>query len=83
MPIAATGTARSKAFVIRRSFDGAATVGVRSPKPYLRRILFIEDKPVAADASHPMSFTRQGDATQVEFDRDERLDIPDMLRVGG
>lgn len=76
-------TKRCDAFVIRRSFDGTATVEVRGPKSYLRRVLFIKGKPVAADSTHPMTSSRQGDVTEVRFEQDERLEIPDALITGG
>lgn len=75
-------TKRCEAFVIRRGVDGTATVEVRA-KSYLRRILFIKGKPVAADSAQPMSASRRGDVTAVAFEQDERLEIPDALVIGG
>jgi len=76
-------TVQCQASVIRRGFDGTATVEVRSAKSYLRRILFIKGEPVASDSAQPMTFSRQGDLTKMKFDEDERLEIPDALIFGG
>ena len=76
-------TVQCQASVIRRGFDGTATVEVRSAKSYLRRILFIKGEPVASDSAQPMTFSRQGDHTKMKFDEDERLEIPDALIFGG
>jgi len=76
-------TRRCEAFVIRRGFDGTATVEVRGPSSYLRRILFIGGKPVASDSTHPLDFSRREDVTEVKFDKDERFYIPDALLTGG
>jgi hypothetical protein len=72
-----------EASVIRRGFEGTASVEVRSPRLYLRRILFIKGKPVVSDSTHLMTFLRQGDLTEIEFDEAERLEIPDALISGG
>jgi len=72
-----------EAFVIRRGFDGTATVEVRGAKSYLRRILFVGGKPVASDSAEPMSTSRRGDVTEVSFGKDERLEIVDALIMGG
>lgn len=71
-----------EAFVIRRGVDGTATVEVRA-KSYLRRILFVQGRPVASDASEPMSFSRRGDVTEVKFGDAERAEIFDALVSGG
>lgn len=71
------------AFVIRRDFQGTATVEVRGPKSYLRRILFVQGKPVASDSSRPMSFSREGDVTRVRFEQDETVEVFDALLTGG
>ena len=76
-------TTHCEAFVIRRGFDGTATVEVRGATSYLRRILFIKGSPVAADSTQHMTFSRQGDRTRVEFNEEERIDIPDALITGG
>ena len=71
-----------EAFVIRRGFDGTATVEI--PQAGLtRRILFLKGKPVASDSPSPVSFSRKDDLTIVTFDTDERYEIPDALVFGG
>ena len=72
-----------EAFVIRRGFDGTATVEIPQENSVPRRILFVKGKPVAADSSDPVSFTRQGEATTVKLGADEWYEIPDVLVTGG
>jgi len=72
-----------QAFVIRRGFDGTATVEIPQENSVNRRILFVKGKPVASDSSDPMIFTRKDDITIVTFDTDERYEIPDALITGG
>jgi hypothetical protein len=72
-----------EAFVTRRGFDGTATVEIPQENPVPRRILFVKGKPVAADSSDPLTFTRQGDVTTVKLGDDERYEIPDVLVTGG
>lgn len=74
---------RCDAFVIRRDFQGNATVEVRGPKDYLRRVLFMQGKPVASDSSRPMTSSRRDDITEVKFGDDERVEIVDALVSGG
>lgn len=76
-------TKQCDAFVIRRSFDGTATVEVRGSRSHLRRILFVQGKPVASDSSQAMSASRRGDVTEVRFGEDERVEIVDALVTGG
>lgn len=76
-------TKHCDAFVIRRSVDGTATVEVRGPRSHLRRVLFVQGKPAASDASEPMSFSRRGDITEVKFGDAERVEIFDALVAGG
>jgi hypothetical protein len=71
------------AFVIRRGFDGTATVEVRWGEGLKRRILFVKGKPVAADATAALSVERRGDVSVVYFGGDERFEIPDALVTGG
>jgi hypothetical protein len=71
-----------EAFVIRRGFDGTATVEVRWPN-FKRRILFVKGRPVASDAAVKFSTARKGDLSIVIFGNDERFEIPDALVVGG
>jgi len=72
-----------QAFVIRRGFDGTATVEIPQGNSVNRRILFVKGKPVASDSSDPVIFTRKDDVTIVTFDTDERYEIPDALITGG
>lgn len=72
-----------ESFVIRRDFQGTATVEVRGPGSYLRRILFMQGKPVASDSSQPMTSSRRDDITEVKFGDDERVEIVDALVNGG
>jgi hypothetical protein len=71
------------AFVIRRGFDGTATVEIPQENSVPRRILFVKGKPVASDSSYPVVFSRKDDTTIVTFDTDERYEIPDALVFGG
>jgi hypothetical protein len=72
-----------EAFVIRRGFDGTATVEIPQANSVMRRILFVKGKPVASDSPYPVTFSREGDLTIVMFDTDERYEIPDALIFGG
>ena len=71
------------AFVIRRSFDGTATVEVRRADGYLRRVLFVKGKPEASDSPNEISVARQGDRSIVLIGNDERMEIPDAFVSGG
>ena len=82
-PPFASGTKECEAFVIRRGFDGTATVEVRWGEGLKRRILFVKGKPVAADATAALSVERRGDVSVVHFGGDERFEIPDALVSGG
>jgi hypothetical protein len=72
------------AFVIRRGFDGTATVDIPGSAAK-RSILFVKGKPVAsnAQARDALSFERKGDTTIVKIGADERYEIPDALVTGG
>jgi hypothetical protein len=76
-------TKECEVFVIRRGFDGTATVEVRWGEGLKRRILFVKGKPVAADATEALSVERRGDVSVVRFGSDERFEIPDVLVTGG
>jgi hypothetical protein len=71
------------AFVIRRGFDGTATVEVRGANGLKRRILFVKGDPTASDSMDPMTSAREGDSTIVKFGADERYAMPDALVRGG
>ena len=71
------------AFVIRRGFDGTATVEVRWGQGMKRRILFVKHEVVAADAVEAPVFERRSDFTIVRFGSDERFEIPEAFLTGG
>jgi hypothetical protein len=71
-----------EAFVIRRGFDGTATVEIRWPN-FKRHILFVKGKPVASDSPEKLSTARKGDLSNVSLGNEERFDIPDALVTGG
>ena len=81
-PFGAT-TRECDAFVIRRGFDGTATVEVRWGEGLKRHILFVKGKAVAADATDPLAVELRGDVCVVRFGDDERFEIPDALVSGG
>jgi hypothetical protein len=81
-PFVAT-TRECDTFVIRRGFDGTATVEVRWGEGLKRRILFVKGKAVAADATDPLVVERRGDVSVVRFGDDERFEIPEALVTGG
>ena len=72
------------AFVIRRGFDGTATVDIPGSADK-RSILFVKGKPVAsnAQAMDTLSSERRGDLTVVKLGATERYEIPDALVTGG
>jgi hypothetical protein len=71
------------AFVIRRGFDGTATVEVRWGEGMKRRILFVRHEVVAADSPEPTAFERRRDFTIVRFGGEERFEIPEAFLTGG
>ena len=72
------------ASVIRRGFDGTATVDIAGG-PDTRSILFIHGKPVVSNASRidVLSSERKGDVTIVKVGDTERYEVPDALIAGG
>ena len=82
-PYGDTTPKQCEAAVTRRGRDGTATVEVSLGTAGKRRILFVQGKPVASDASSPLTSTRQGDTTIVTFESGERHEIPDALVFGG
>lgn len=84
LPPYETATKDCDAAVIRRGFDGTATVDVTGG-PEIRSILFVTGKPVASNASRidGLSSERKGDVTIVKFGDAERYEIPDALINGG
>ncbi|MBL8492459.1 MAG: hypothetical protein JNM82_16905 [Rhodocyclaceae bacterium] len=74
------------AFVVRRGFDGTATVEVRWPEgpvQRLRRILFLRGVAVAADSPDPVTHARRGDRHAVRIGGDETFEIPEAFIAGG
>jgi hypothetical protein len=82
-PYAETKPQQCEAFVIRRGFDGTATVEIKQEGKVKRRILFLNGKPVASDSFESMAVTRQSDVTTVKFDSGELYEIVDALIFGG
>lgn len=82
-PYDETRPQKCEAFVIRRGFDGTATVEIKQDGKVKRRILFLKGKPVASDSSESMTVTRQGDVTTVKFESGEHYEIVDALIFGG
>ena len=72
-----------EAWVIRRGFDGTATVELRWDNAGKRRILFVKGKPEASDSSHGMTFKRDERGWFIVFDGDERFEVPEPLVFGG
>jgi hypothetical protein len=83
VPFLETTPRECDAFVIRRGFDGTATVEIAGSHADKRRILFVKGKPVASDATDPLTVTRQGDRNIVKLGTDERYEIPDAFVTGG
>ena len=81
-PFAAKETT-CEAFVIRRGFDGTATVEIRWGDGLKRRILFVKGQASASDAPDAVSVVRNGDVNVVSLGSSERFDIPDALIFGG
>lgn len=76
-------TRECEARVIRRGFDGTATVELRWGDNGMRRILFVKGEPKAADAMQPMTSIRNERGWSVKFGDDEHFDIPEPLVFGG
>jgi len=72
-----------EAFVIRRSFDGTATVEIRGANAIKRRILFVKGSPVASDATGALTHSHEGELNVIKVGADERYEIPDVLILGG
>ena len=69
--------------VVRRRNDGTERFKAIGATGVQRRILLLRREPVAAEATDPLTATRQGDATIVEASDNERYDIPDVsLNLG-
>ncbi|MCM8597021.1 META domain-containing protein [Accumulibacter sp.] len=72
-----------EASVVRRGFDGTATVDLRWDADSRRRILFVRGEPKAADTAQAMTFSRNESGWRVSFDGEEHFDIPGPLVYGG
>jgi len=72
------------ALVIRRGFDGTATIDIPGSAEK-RSILFVKGKPTASNARAIDALTseRKGDVTIVKLGASERYEIPDALVTGG
>lgn len=72
------------AFVVRRGFDGTATIDIPGSAGK-RSILFVKGQPVASNAQAMDALTseRKGDVTFVKLGDSERYEIPDALVTGG
>lgn len=77
------GVKSCDAGVIRRGRDGTATFEAIGRDGVQRRILFVQGKPVTADAMAALTFSRRDDLTTVRIGDDERYDIPDAFLTGG
>ena len=75
------------AYVVRRGFDGTATVELRwqsdGNQEMKRRILFVKGEPKAADVPQAMTFTRNERGWRVSFDGSEHFEVPEPLVYGG
>jgi len=74
---------RCDGYVIRRGYDGTATLEVRWADGLKRSVLFTKLQPVASDSVNPMTYTRTGDVIAVNIGKDERFEVPDVLLTGG
>ena len=72
-----------EAGVVRRGRDGTATVEIRGPNQLFRQILFVKGRAVASNSAQTMQSRREADTHVVDFDGQERYDIPDALLTGG
>jgi hypothetical protein len=84
VPAFETTPRECEAFVLRRGFDGTATIDIQGSAEK-RSILFVKGTPVAsnAQAMDTLSFERKGDVTIVKLGTSERYEIPDALVTGG
>lgn len=74
---------RCDGYVIRRGYDGTATLEVRWPDGLKRSVLFTKLQPVASDSVDTMTYTRTGEVIAVSIGKDERFEVPDVLLTGG
>jgi heat shock protein HslJ len=76
-------TRECEVLVVRRGFDGTATVELRWDTDRKRRILFVKGEPKASDSSQSMTSSRNEQGWTVTFGSDERFEIPEPLVLGG
>ncbi|MBK8760152.1 MAG: hypothetical protein IPM03_06915 [Sulfuritalea sp.] len=69
--------------VVRRGFDGTATVELGWDDKRKRRILFVKGEARASDVPQAMRSTRHERGWTIEFDGGERFEIPEPLVMGG
>jgi hypothetical protein len=72
-----------EAGVVRRGYDGTATVDIRGADGQRRRLLFVHGHLAASDSAWPITTRRSDDNTWVEIDGQERHELPDALLSGG
>jgi hypothetical protein len=84
VPAFETALRECDAYVVRRGFDGTATIDIPGSAEQ-RSILFVRGKPVASNAQAMDALTaeRRGDVTIVKLGTSERYEIPDALLTGG
>jgi hypothetical protein len=84
VPAFDTALRECDAFVIRRGFDGTATLDIPGGVEK-RSILFVQGKPAASNAMarDALTFERKGDVTIVKLGDSERYEVPDALLTGG
>ena len=84
VPAFETAPRECDAFVIRRSFDGTATIDIPGSADK-RSLLFVKGTPTASNAQAMDALTseRKGDVTIVKLGTSERYEIPDALVTGG
>lgn len=70
-------------YVVRRGFDGTATVELRWDGDRKRRILFVKGEPKVADTPEAMTYTRNERGWRVSFGGEEHFEIPEPLVFGG
>lgn len=72
-----------EAWVVRRGFDGTATVVLRWGDTGIRRVLFVKGKTVASDSPRQLTDVRDERGYRISFDRDEHYEVPAPLVFGG
>lgn len=79
-----TQTRSCEAFVTRRDFAGTATVEIRWDETRRRHILFVKGRPAVADVPVSMRFTKDAQGNyMIDFDGQDRFEIPEALVFGG